>query len=206
MKKNSILDKNFYRRDTRKVAQDLLGKLLVREIDGNRISGLIVETEAYRGFNDTASHGHKGVTKRCEVMFGEPGFAYVYLTYGIHHMFNVVTERKDFPSAVLIRAVEPLEGIEKMFRNRSIRKKDVVNLTSGPGKLTEAISVDRELNGLDLTEKSKVWIEECETSRKEWLSSFSVKKGPRIGIDYADEEARGWNWRFFVKGNKFVSQ
>src|SRR4030042_4224360 len=118
--KDVILTQAFYAQDTCKVAKELLGKLLVRFNGKKRMSGLIVETEAYCGFNDTASHAHKGLTKRCKIMFGEAGRAYVYLTYGILHMLNLVTEEREYPSAVLIRAIEPVEGIEIMKRNRRV--------------------------------------------------------------------------------------
>ena len=113
-----VLSRQFYNRDTQKVAQDLLGKLLVRKFHGIRISGIIVETEAYHGFDDTACHAHKGLTERCKVMYGEAGHAYVYFTYGLFNMLNLVTMGKGFPGAVLIRAVQPVEGINFMFKKR----------------------------------------------------------------------------------------
>jgi len=204
--KQKVLPRKFYLQDTRKVAQELLGKLLVRQINGKRFSGIIVETEAYRGFDDTACHAHKGPTERCKVMFGAPGFAYVYITYGMHDMLNLVTEDKFFPAAVLIRAIEPVEGVGKMFERRGVEKKE--DLTSGPGKLTRALSIDRELNGIDLTVGKDIWVERLDGQMAGWLNGQSSKigKSPRIGIDYADETARNWKWRFFVKGNKFVSR
>jgi len=196
---NSVLPKQFYLQDTRKVARQLLGKLLVREQDGKRISGVIVETEAYRGFNDTACHAHKGPTPRCRVMFDEGGFTYVYLTYGIHNMLNIVTEKKLFPSAVLIRAIEPVEGVDLMVKNR--KTDDLRSLTSGPAKLTKALRIDRAQNAKDITKRGEVWVEDFMINKQ-----LSIVKTPRIGIDYADPEARGWEWRFFIKGNKFVSR
>ena len=209
---NKILPRSFYLQDTRDVAQQLLGKLLVRKVGKKRLSGIIVETEAYRGFDDTASHAHKGPTERCKVMFGEGGFAYVYITYGMYNMLNFVTEEKFFPSAVLIRAIEPFEGVEEMFKLRNVEKG--VELTSGPGKLTSALNIDRELNGVELTSGKEIWVEEIDgrmvyperSRRVSWLHGFIVKKTPRIGIDYADETARNWEWRFLVEGNRYVSR
>ncbi|MBN2015487.1 DNA-3-methyladenine glycosylase [Candidatus Dojkabacteria bacterium] len=209
-----ILPREFYRQDTRKVAEELLGKLLVRSIDGERLSGMIVETEAYRGFDDTASHAHKGPTERCKVMFGEAGFAYIYITYGLHNMLNVVTEKTWFPSAVLIRAIEPVEGIKMMAKVRKV--KSVRDLTSGPGRVTKALMIDRELNGIDLTSGGEVWIEDTNSRiasalggpafRGGWSNGYKVLRSPRKGIDYADKSSRERKWRFYVKDNKFVSK
>lgn len=193
-----MLPRKFYLRDTREVARELLGKLLVRSINGNRLSGIIVETEAYRGFDDTACHAHKGPTPRCKVMFGEGGFTYVYMTYGIHHMLNFVTEGAGFPAAVLIRAIEPTEGVDCMFSNRGIKKKE--QLTSGPGKVTKALGIDRSLNAVDITRKEVIWVEESMSNDK-----FPIVKTKRIGIDYADPKARNWKWRYLIDGNGYVS-
>jgi DNA-3-methyladenine glycosylase len=204
--KHKVLPRSFYLQDTRKVAQELLGKLLVRKVNDTRLSGIIVETEAYRGFDDTACHAHKGPTERCKVMFGEGGFAYVYFTYGMYNMLNLVTEKKFFPAAVLIRAIDPVEGIDVMFERRGVKKD--MDLTSGPGKLTQALSIDRKLNGADLTSGENIWAEEPNGQMVEWLNGrhFKVGRSPRIGIDYADETAKNWEWRYFVGGNKFVSR
>lgn len=204
--KRKVLPRKFYLQDTREVAQQLLGKLLVRQVDSRRLSGIIVETEAYRGFDDTACHAHKGPTERCKVMFGEGGFAYVYFTYGMHNMLNFVTEEKFFPSAVLIRAIAPVEGIDEMFKRRGVKQER--DLTSGPGKLTKALVIDRKLNGVDLTAGKSIWVEEVNDSIVPWLNNqdFKIGRGSRIGIAYADEAARNWKWRFFVKGNRFVSR
>lgn len=212
-----ILQRNFYLQDTRKVARELLGKLLVRQISGKRFSGVIVETEAYRGFDDTACHAHKGPTERCKVMFGEAGFAYVYLTYGIHFMLNFVTENKLFPAAVLIRAIEPVEGVEKMLERRDLPRRNrnpshskgdikrrLENLTNGPGKLTKALNIKKSLNGIDLTKKSRVWVESDYVNASS--DKIKIRKRRRIGIDYADETSRNQKWRFFIKGNQFVSR
>ena len=200
-----ILPREFYLQKTCQVAQSLLGKLLVRKCGNRRVSGVIVETEAYRGFDDTASHAHKGPTKRCRVMYGEAGHAYVYLTYGIHYMFNFVTEEKWFPAAVLIRAVEPVEGVESMFNNRNVKR--VEDLTSGPGKAGKAFGITKALNGVDLTEGKKVWVEELGSRfSAEWQNDFAIEKTPRVGIDYADKQARNRKWRFLVQSNRFVSR
>lgn len=200
---NRILSNKFFSHDTREVARNLLGKLLVRSTNSKRLSGIIVETEAYRGFDDTACHAHKGPTERCKVMFGDPGRAYVYLTYGIYNMLNFVTESKFFPSAVLIRAIEPVEGIKEMLKNRGIKR--VEELTSGPGKLTKALDIDRSLNDADITKGADLWAEEPENQTIAWLQDFKIEESPRVGIDYADEQARNWKWRYFVSGNPYVS-
>ena len=133
-----ILQQDFFARPTLTVAQELLGKVLVRDIDGQRLSGRIVETEAYIGPDDTACHASKGRTPRTEVMFGPGGFAYVYFIYGMYHMLNFITEQEDFPAAVLIRAIEPLEGVEHMRTHRNNPMPEA-NLTNGPGKLCQAL-------------------------------------------------------------------
>lgn len=203
--KNNRLLQTFYAQDTRQVAHKLLGKLLVRQSRDKRLSGFIVETEAYRGFDDTASHAHKGRTKRCAVMFGEAGHAYVYLTYGIHHMFNIVTESADFPSAVLIRAIQPLEGIKYMLRNRNITK-DISNIGSGPGKVSQAMLIDRTLNGENIFAGGKIWVEEYDHRQFGGLGMFSIDSSSRVGIDYADSKSRNHKWRYFIKGNGCVSR
>jgi len=140
------LSRNFYSRSADKVAKDLLGCVLVHINENKKLSGRIVETEAYFGREDPGSHASRGMTPRNRLMFGKPGFAYVYFTYGNHWMFNIVTEKSGVPGAVLIRALEPLEGEEEMENNR--KRKD---LTSGPGKLTQALGINKNHNGLDLT-------------------------------------------------------
>jgi DNA-3-methyladenine glycosylase len=194
------LPREFYTRsNVLAVARDLLGKLLVvRAPDGTRTSGLIVETEAYRGPKDRASHAYGGRrTNRTETMYSIGGTAYVYFVYGMYNQFNVVTNVNDIPHAVLIRALEPVEGIELMKTRR--RQQPERNLTSGPGKLCIAMGIDRSLDRADLL-GDKVWLEEGERIRRSRIAS-----GPRIGIDYAKE----WvdkPWRFWVKGNPHVSR
>ncbi len=197
---NSKLPREFYTRsNVLHVARDLLGKLLVVPTrNGKRVSGRIVEVEAYRGPEDRAAHSYGGRrTKRTEPMYGIGGTAYVFFVYGMYYQFNVVTGLADTPHAVLIRAVEPVEGIEVMRKRRKGQPDH--NLTNGPGKLAIALGVDRSLDSADLL-GSKVWLEEGEKIPRSRISS-----GPRIGIDYAGE----WKdkpWRFWLKHNPFVGK
>ena len=201
----TILKRDFFARPTLTVARELLGQHLVREIDGQRISGKIVETEAYIGEGDSASHARNGLTQRNEVMFGLAAYTYVYLIYGMYHMLNFITEQEGFPAAVLIRAVEPLEGLAVMQShrrrraNRSAMKQ--VNLTNGPGKLCQALGVDQRLNKWDATKGEKLWV-----ARGDIISDASIATGPRIGIDYAAPQDRDAPWRFWIHGNRFVSK
>jgi len=185
-----ILKKDFYQRDTIQVAKDLLGKKLVRRQKGRILSGMIVETEAYLSRSDSASHAYKGQTPRSSVMFGPAGRAYVYFIYGMHYMFNVVTEEKGSPGAVLVRAVEPLNGLHQM---QARRKKTGRDLTNGPAKLCQAMAIDKFLNGWDLTRGKTLWLEEYEA-----IPDTRVFRGPRIGIDYAEPRDRQANLRFLV--------
>lgn len=194
------LDKEFYTGDdTLSIARALIGKTLVVPDDkGRRVSGMIVETEAYQGPEDKAAHSHNNRrTQRTEVMFAQGGVAYVFFVYGLYYQFNVVTGKQDVPHAILIRAIEPIEGIEIMRRRRG--KMPDKNLTSGPGKLCIALGIDKNLNGLDLTGE-KVWIEQAELR-----SGDTVESGKRIGIAYAGEYAAK-TWRFFLKQNQYVSK
>lgn len=197
---NDKLPRDFYTRaSVLTVARELLGKLLVvPAIDGRRVSGIIVEAEAYRGPQDRASHAYGGRrTNRTETMYGVGGTAYVYFVYGMYYQFNVVTNVKDIPHAVLIRALQPVEGIELM-RERRLRQPDH-NLTNGPGKLCIALGIDRSRDRADLL-GDKVWIEEGERTPARRIAS-----GPRIGIDYAEEWVKK-PWRFWVKDNLYVSK
>ncbi len=193
----SPLPRSFYDRDTIAVARGLLGKVIVRELPGVRLSVKIVETEAYVGPQDKACHASKGMTERNKVMFGEPGHAYVYFIYGMYYCLNIVTEHSGYPAAVLIRAGEPLEGEEAM---RSLRPKarSREELTSGPGKLCMAMSVDRTLNGIDLCKKGPLYVEDA------IHNSFEIVSAKRIGVDYAGEY-KDKPWRFYIKNNPFVS-
>ena len=192
------LGRDFYQQPTLQMGRDLLGKRLVRILNGQRLSGIIVETEAYIGEADKACHASQGRTPRTEVMYGPPGRAYVYFIYGMHHCFNVVTEEEGFPAAVLIRALEPLEGLEWMRRHRPGRPDD--QLTNGPGKLCAALAIDRTLNGVDLCTSRVFFIEEGRTVADEGIAT-----SPRIGIR-SDEVARSRPWRFYIKGNRCVSR
>jgi len=194
MKELEVLKRNFYAENSVKVAKKLLGKLLVRELPEGRLIGKIVEVEAYGGSDDPASHAYKGKTPRNQVMFGKPGLAYIYFTYGMHYCLNVKTDREGVPSAVLIRALEPLEGIEIMRKNRQVEK--IAELTNGPAKLTKAMKITAELNGWDLTLGEKLYI--CKPSLEE---NFEIVTARRIGIKVGTEKL----WRFYIKGNAFVS-
>jgi DNA-3-methyladenine glycosylase len=185
-----ILKKDFYHRDTIQVAKELLGKKLVRRRKGRILSGMIVETEAYLSRSDSASHAFKGQTPRNTVMFGPAGRAYVYFVYGLHYMFNVVTEEKGSPGAILIRAVEPLNGLHQMELRREKTGRD---LTNGPAKLCQAMVIDKSLNGWDLTCGKTLWLEDYKD-----IPDTCVIRGPRIGIDYADSRDRQANLRFLV--------
>jgi DNA-3-methyladenine glycosylase len=187
----SILDRKFYHRDTLLVARELLGKKLVRQVNGVELSGMIAETEAYCGRSDSACHAHRGKTQRNAVMFGKPGHAYVYFTYGMHYMLNLVTEEEENPCAVLIRAIVPLDGIKEM-ENR--RKKKGDQLTNGPAKLCQALSIDKSLNGLDLTLGHELWVKNYKK-----IPDSQIITAPRIGIDYAKKEHRNALWRFLLK-------
>ena len=181
------------------VAKDLLGKLLVVPgPNGKRVSGKIVEVEAYRGPEDRASHAFGGRrTKRTETMYASGGVAYVYFVYGMYYQFNVVSNVADTPHAILVRALEPVEGIEIMRERRHTHSDH--NLTSGPGKLCIAMGIDRQLNAADLS-GDRVWLEEFEH-----VPPRRIARGPRIGIDYAQE----WidkPWRFWIRDNRYVSR
>ncbi|MBX2971341.1 MAG: DNA-3-methyladenine glycosylase [Cyclobacteriaceae bacterium] len=188
----------YYRKNVTTVARDLLGKALITNVKGQISSGIIVETEAY-SWKERGCHAYNGrKTQRNEVMFGAGGKAYVYLCYGMHHLFNVVTNREGIAEAVLVRAVEPLEGIDLMRKRRG----DVHahQLTSGPGKLTRALGIDRSWNGKVLW-NDDVWLEDI--GRK--VSGKQLEVSKRIGIDYAGEDAN-LLWRFSIRDNKWVSR
>jgi DNA-3-methyladenine glycosylase len=190
------LPRSFYEQSTLDVARRLLGKYLIRKHPDGTTVGRIVETEAYVGPEDKACHASKGRTARTEIMFGPGGYAYVYLVYGFHHMLNIVTEAVDFPAAVLIRAVEPVQGVELMRTRRQTEQQQ--NLASGPGKLCQAFAIDRALNGDDLCGKVLYLEDRGDTVSK-------VVTRPRIGVDYAGPWKRK-PWRFVIKGNEFVSR
>jgi DNA-3-methyladenine glycosylase len=183
------------RADTAAAARALLGAVLVRDLEGERLAGRIVEVEAYLGTLDAACHSFKGETARNAVMFGPPGRAYVYFIYGFHHCLNVVTRPKGVPEAVLIRALEPLEGLDRMRENRKGRD----NLASGPGVLCQALAIDRKLNGHDLRDAP------LKLTHGMPVPYELIGTSPRIGVAYAGKAAH-WPLRYFVKGNQFVSR
>lgn len=194
------LPRKFYLRDdTLAIARDLLGKLIVvPDENGNRVSGMIVETEAYLGELDRAAHSYGGRrTPRNEMTYGRGGHAYVFFIYGMYYQLNVVCGQVDSPHVVLIRAVEPVEGIEEMRKRRGVMIDK--NLTSGPGKLCIALAIDRSFIGADLCGKA-IWIEDRRT-----IPADEIDIGKRIGIDYAGEDAH-LPLRFWLKNSIFVSK
>ncbi|MFL5739117.1 MAG: DNA-3-methyladenine glycosylase [Flavisolibacter sp.] len=190
---------SFYlRNDVVKISKELLGKVLVTNWNQELTSGRIVETEAYAGELDRASHAFRGRTPRTSVMFGEGGRAYVYLCYGIHQMFNIVTNREGSPHAILIRALEPLEGINIMLR-RAGKKKADYSLTRGPGNVGRALGFHVSQCGVNLT-SDELFI--ADDGFK--LSKNKIVSSPRVGVDYAGEHAE-WHYRFFIKDSPYVS-
>jgi DNA-3-methyladenine glycosylase len=177
------LHQKFYNQSTLKIARLLLGKFLIRKIGKKTIIGQITETEAYVGPKDKASHASRGKTPRTAIMFGESGFWYIYLIYGMYYCLNIVTERKNYPAAVLIRAIKPINGIGQKIK------------TDGPGKLCRALKIDKILNNQPaFGSKTKLWIED----RGIKIPSNQIKKSPRIGVDYAGEY-KDKLWRFYLK-------
>ncbi len=187
------LPRKFYNRPTIDVAIELIGCHIVCNIDGVKTGGMIVEAEAYIGEDDPACHAFRGRTKRNEIMYGPPGYLYVYFTYGNHFMLNVVTENKGYPSAVLLRAIEPRYNIEKMARRRGTD--NWKNIGSGPGKLARALGITTVENGIDLC-KSAVYL------RGPSDGGFEIWASPRIGIG---DRGNDRLWRFFTKGSAYVS-
>ncbi len=184
----------FYRRDTLRLVPEILGKVLVRKVDGIILAGRIVEVEAYIG-NDPASHAAKGITERNKIMYEAGGVAYVYFTYGMHFCFNVVTDRAGFPAALLIRGLQPLIGIDAMKKRR---KTDILrNVSTGPAKLCQAMNIDRKLNGVRL-DGPRIFIADdgFHTGREQ------VGRSIRIGVAAGKET----EWRFFLKGSEFLSR
>jgi len=194
------LSRDFFARDTLAVARDLLGQRLVRVLsDGRRLTGRIVEVEAYVGEDDQASHASCGPTRRNAPMYGPPGHAYVYLIYGMHNCLNVVSEREGYPAAILIRALEPLEGIEEMRARRGGRPD--LPLTSGPARLCQSLGVDRRFDGADLcAPDALLFLEEDAV-----VPDGAVATGPRVGVR-GDEAALTAPWRFHVRDNPHVSR
>jgi len=196
MRRGNVLTRSFYSRPTLKVTEELLGKVLVHRTREGMASGVIVETEAYIGEDDPACHASFGRTARNEPLFGPPGFAYVYLNYGIHYLVNAVTEADGYPGAVLIRALQPLDGLELMQRRRAPdgRAIDAHDLCRGPGNLTRALGITIRDNRLDLSE-SKLTIED------RGIAVGAIATGPRVGIRVAVERP----WRYWVEGHRAVS-
>jgi DNA-3-methyladenine glycosylase len=200
------LQREFYNRDSVTVAKELLGKYIVHVVEGEKLIGKIVEVEAYMGPMDKAAHSYNNRrTDRVEVMYGEPGFAYVYIIYGMYNCMNIVVEQPGKPQAILIRALEPTEGLETMSKFRysklyeELSKRERLGLTSGPGKLCKALSIDRTQNGEDLCGDQLYLLEESKDE------SFEMISTTRINIDYA-EEAKDFPWRFYIKDNPYVSK
>jgi len=188
--KRQILSADFYNRPVVNIARELLGMRLVRILDTTRIAGIIIETEAYDGENDLACHAHVGKTRRNEVMFGPPGHAYVYFTYGMHWLLNCVTGQEGYPAAVLIRSIYPTENVEAITERRlPAKEKDWCN---GPAKLTKALNIDKQLNGMNLcSPKSTIFIENSESIPEKF-----VHISPRVGISSVPEPWRSKPWHF----------
>ena len=183
----------YLQEDVVAVARDLLGKVLFTSIKGKFTGGIITETEAYAGINDKASHAFGGKrTPRNEVMYAGGGTSYVYLCYGMHHLFNVVTNTKDIPHAVLIRAIKPIEGIDTILKRRK-HKTLAKNTAGGPGTVSQAMGISTKLNGEDLT-GSKIWLQDDGIK----VLKQNITAGPRIGVDYAGEDAK-LPYRFILK-------
>lgn len=198
--KTSKLAHNFYAGDNPvPIAKALIGKVLCTNFNGIFTSGMIVETEAYNGRCDKACHSHvHGKTERTKVMFEDPGFAYVYLCYGIHHLFNVVTNKKGNADAVLIRGIEPINGVETILKRRD-KTKLSRSIGGGPGIASQALGITTEHYGTDLY-GDLIWVED----RAIQVKNSEIIASPRVGVDYASEDAK-LPWRFRIKGNKYTS-
>ena len=187
------LSRSFFSRSTVQVARDLLGKRLVRVQDGERIGGLLIETEAYRGEEDQGCHARVGRTPRTQVMYGPPGYAYVYFTYGMHWMLNYVTEEEGFPAAVLLRAILPVEGLNIIASRRNSQPRQ--HWTDGPAKICQALGIDGGLNGSDVcAPDASIFVETSER-----IPDRSVTNGPRVGLNSVPEPWKSIPWRFRVK-------
>lgn len=188
------IEKDFFNRETSLVAQDLLGKIMEIHNNGTRLSGIIVETEAYLGVNDPGSHSFRGKTKRNAVMFGPPGVSYIYQIYGIYFCYNVTTDHEDIPAAVLIRALEPLTGIKTMEENRG--KKDLKDLLSGPGKLAQAMGITKFMNGTSAIDGPIKFYAE------DGIKPFQIVETTRIGLN----QGADLKLRYYMKNNSFISR
>lgn len=199
-----MIGKEFFRKDTISLAKDLLGKVIVRNIDNKKMLGKIVETEAYLGVNDRACHTFNGnKTDRNKILYMDAGTLYVYQSYGIHFLLNISSVGENIPEGVLIRAVEPVSDIDEFSKNRfnkpfndlsSYQKK---NISNGPAKLTKALKIDKSLNGKNIF-SDKIYLEDSS-------DDFEIEVDRRVGIDYA-KEARDYPYRFFIKDNPYVSK
>lgn len=200
-----IRDKSFFLRDdVVAISRDLIGMVLCSKMNGVVTGGRIVETEAYGGVTDRASHAWGGrLTGRTETMYREGGICYIYLCYGIHHLFNVVTGPEGRPDAVLIRALEPVTGIETMLERRGLEKVQR-RVAGGPGLVTQSLGLTTDQDGLSLIQSDKIWLEMDEFQEKDQRGNFDIIASPRVGVDYAGEDAVR-PWRFRLKGNKFTS-
>ena len=195
------LPENFYQRnDVTIISKELLGKFLISDIDGIVTGGMITEVEAYNGISDKASHAFGGRrTNRTETMYGKGGICYVYLCYGIHHLFNVVTNKINIPHAVLIRAIEPIIGIDEMLKRRN-KINIQPNLTSSPGSMSSSLGIKTSDSGSDLC-GNRIYIEDRGIN----ISDSKIISTKRVGVDYAGKDAL-LKYRFYIKGNKFISK
>lgn len=193
------LPRSFFARDTHIVARALLGKKLVRHIGRTVVGGRITEVESYAGVDDLASHAARGRTARTEIMFGPAGYAYIYLVYGIHYCFNITTEEKEFPAAILVRALEPVDGIVYMQRARGTNTLHA--LTTGPGKLTQALSITSALNQEDLAHSRRIYI----VDDGYVIAPRDIVTTTRIGVGYAGKSATR-PWRYYVKASPYISK
>ena len=190
MPKSMQLGRDFYRRNTLQVARELLGKRLVRVDNGQRLAGIISEVEAYRGEEDLACHARAGFTQRTKVMYGLPGYAYVYFTYGMHWMLNFVTEAEGYPAAVLIRAITPVEGLEAIAARRAFVAPQ--RLTDGPAKLCQALGIDGRQNGIDsCSSEAEIFVEEDQI-----IDQSGITTSPRVGLNSVPEPWKSLPWRF----------
>ena len=201
-----ILQQEFYKRDCITVSKELLGKVLVRKINGRIIKSRIIETEAYIGMIDKASHAYLGKrTERTEPLFHEGGISYVYFIYGLYHCFNIIADKEDYPAGALIRAVEPLNEFDYLAQKRfkkdfnELSKAQIKNLTNGPSKLCMALDITKEENFVKLYEAGNLYVEDSDYKPAE------IVETTRVGIDYA-EEAIDFPWRFYIKDNLYISK
>lgn len=200
MEDKKKLSIDFYKQDAVVLAKELLGKILVRKLEGEEIYCKIVETEAYVGPEDKGCHAYGNKkTNRTKTMFLEGGHAYVYMIYGMYNCLNIVATEKDKPEAVLIRAVQPLNGVDIIKKYRDIKSKKIKDLTNGPGKLCKALNITRELDGYDMINADELYVIDDDNKK------YEIVKSKRINIDYAEEYVHKL-WRFYIKDNEFVSK